>query len=336
MGNPILVTGAGGCIGAWTVKLLRDAGDAVVGFDLSAERRRLELLCDDPAEAQAVPWEVGDIADFDRVAEVFARHRPRAVIHLAALQVPFCKADPVQGARVNGVGGINVFEAARQAGNGDCARIAYASSVAATAMRDGGDGDGGNGGDGGNDGDGEKPAWLETLYGASKVYNEQNARVYWQDWQVPSVGIRPSVVYGPARDQGMSSKPTVAMLAAVLGARFVIPFTGPVGFVHASEAAAAFIQAVSTAQSGAHVFALNGAVKTVEEVVAMIRARRADAQVSCDGPQLPFPAAELSDEPLRAHIGDYARPTFEAGLDQTLELFARRVAEGRLSVADLG
>lgn len=325
MAAPVLVTGAGGCIGAWTVKLLQDAGDGVVAFDLSADRRRLELLCDDPAEAQAVAWETGDIADFDRVAQVFASHRPRAVIHLAALQVPFCRADPVQGARVNGLGAVNVFEAARQ---NDCARIAYASSVAATAMR--GDGGGGDG-----DGAGRAP-WLETLYGASKVYNEQNARVYWQDWQAPSVGIRPSVVYGPARDQGMSSTPTVAMLAAVLGAPFVIPFTGPVGFVYAAEAAAAFIQAVAVEQTGAHVFALNGAVKTVEEVVALIAARIPEAQVTCEGVALPFPAAELSDAPLRAHIGDYARPAFEDGLDQTLALFARRVDEGRLSAADLG
>lgn len=318
MSGPILVTGAAGCIGAWAVKQLRDAGDDVVAFDVSPERRRLALLCDDPAEAAAVEWETGDIADFARVAEVFARHRPRAVIHLAALQVPFCKADPVQGARVNGVGSVNVFEAARQ---NDCRRIAYASSVAAIAMA--------------ADEHTETP-WLETLYGASKVYNEQNARVYWQDWQVPSVGIRPSVVYGPARDQGMSSKPTVAMLAAVLGARFTVPFTGPVGFVYAAEAAAAFIQAVAAEQSGAHVFALNGVVKTVEEVVAMIRARRPDAEVDYAGAPLPFPAEELSDAPLRAHIGDYARPEFEDGLDQTLALFAKRVEEGRLSAADIG
>jgi len=318
MPNPVLVTGAGGCIGAWAVKLLQDAGDDVVAFDLSPERRRLELLCDDPAEAQAVAWETGDIADYARVAQVFARHRPRAVIHLAALQVPFCKADPVQGARVNAVGGVNVFEAARRH---DCGRIAYASSVAATAMA--------------SDAHAESP-WLETLYGATKVYNEQNARVYWQDWRVPSVGIRPSVIYGPARDQGMSSKPTVAMLAAVLGAEFTVPFTGPVGFVYASEAAAAFIQAVAAEQTGAHVFALNGAVKTVEEVVDMIRARRPQARVSYAGEALPFPAAELSDDALRAHIGEYARPAFEDGLDQTLDLFTRRVEQGRLSAADLG
>lgn len=308
----VLVTGAGGCIGAWAVKQLHDAGAEVVAFDLSDERRRLALLSDAPAEAEAVKWEIGDVSDFDRVLEVFTRHQPAAVIHLAALQVPFCKADPVLGTRVNALGCINIFEAARRC---EVKRIAYASSVAASAM-------------------GDNP-WLETIYGASKVYNEQTARVYWQDWRVASVGIRPSVVYGPARDQGMSSTPTVAMLAAVLGERFVIPFTGAVGFVYAAEAAAAFIQAVSTEHDGATVFDLNGTMKTVEEVVEMLRARHPKADIRCEGAPLPFPA-DMSDEPLRAHIGDYPRPAFADGLDETLALFARRVKEGRLGVADIG
>ena len=36
------------------------------------------------------------------------------IIHLAALQLPFCKADPVAGARVNVVGTVNIFEAAKR------------------------------------------------------------------------------------------------------------------------------------------------------------------------------------------------------------------------------
>ncbi len=49
-------------------------------------------------------------------------------IHLAALQVPFCRADPVRGARVNVVGTVCVFEAAKQRELGT--PIAYASSAA--------------------------------------------------------------------------------------------------------------------------------------------------------------------------------------------------------------
>jgi nucleoside-diphosphate-sugar epimerase len=37
-----------------------------------------------------------------------------------------------------------------------------------------------------------------------------------QDWGVPSTCLRPGVVYGVGRDQGMTSKTTVAILAAAM------------------------------------------------------------------------------------------------------------------------
>ena len=44
---PVLVTGAAGCIGAWTVKLLFEMGAVPVVFDLTENRQRLELIMDD-------------------------------------------------------------------------------------------------------------------------------------------------------------------------------------------------------------------------------------------------------------------------------------------------
>ena len=305
----VLVTGAGGCIGAWAVKRLLDSGDLPVAFDLSESRRRLALLDE---RADSVAWETGDIADDKRVTEVCDKHKPDAILHLAALQVPFCKADPIAGARANVVGTVNVFQAARELG---IARLAYASSVAAAAM-------------------GEDSEWLETLYGAYKFCGEQLARVYWEDWQVPSVGIRPNVVYGPARDQGMSSKPTVAMLAAAAGVPYVIPFSGRVGFVYASQTAAAFVQAVSAERKGAGVYDLNGTPETVERVVEMIRARKPEADIRCEGGALPFPS-ETSDQPLRDAIGDYPQWTFEEGLDETMGMFEALLGAGKLSGKDV-
>ena len=45
--GPILVTGAGGCIGAWTLSLLSDAGVEVVAFDLSDNKRRPSFLIEE-------------------------------------------------------------------------------------------------------------------------------------------------------------------------------------------------------------------------------------------------------------------------------------------------
>lgn len=307
----ILITGAGGCIGAQTLYHLRE--ESAAAFDLSGDRRRLDLLYDNAEDAPDIPWETGDIADAERVAEVVARHKPRVIIHLAALQVPYCIADPAGGARANVGGCVNVFEAAKKSG----AAVVYASSVAATAM--------------------ESPGkWKQTLYGAYKVCDEQIARVYWHDAGVPSIGIRPAVVYGAGRDRGMSASPTFAMLAAVLRRAYTIPFTGAAGFVHSAEAAEVFVRAAQAATEGAKVFALNGKTETVENVCEMIRKREPDANISCEGAPLPFPSGDGDDDsPLRECIGEYPRPTLADGVEETMDFFARRVREKRIGLSDL-
>ncbi len=65
-----------------------------------------------------------------------------------------------------------------------------------------------------------------TLYGVYKLANEGTARVFWHDDGVGSIGIRPYVVYGPGRDQGMTSGPTLAMAAAARGEGFEIAYGG--------------------------------------------------------------------------------------------------------------
>ena len=108
-----LVTGAYGCIGAWAVRELVAAGTAVTTFDLSTDPRRLRLLLDDAAVA-AVPHVAGDISDLAALERVLDDREITNVIHLAALQVPFCRADPPLGARVNVLGTVNVFEAVKR------------------------------------------------------------------------------------------------------------------------------------------------------------------------------------------------------------------------------
>ena len=80
------------------------------------------------------------------------------MIHLAALQVPFCRADPPLGARVNVLGTVNVFEAAKA--RPQLAPITYASSIAAF------------------DANGTMAGHPGTIYGVYKRANESTAAVY--------------------------------------------------------------------------------------------------------------------------------------------------------------
>ena len=305
--GPVLVTGAGGCIGSWTLALLTHAGVPTVAFDLSDDRRRPRLLIDEENLAK-IPWITGDIADTEAVTAAVAQHDIRAIIHLAALQVPFCKADPVAGAKANVVGTVNVFEAARAR---DVKRLAYASSIAAHSFFSG-------------------ARWLATLYGAYKLCDEMIAHTYAGDWDVPSVGIRPGVVYGVGRDQGLTSKTTVAILAAAAERPYTVPFSGAVSALHAGEVASAFIKAVSTEREGAQVFDLNGRATTVAEWLEIVRALAPGARLDVEGEPLPFPA-DLSDEPIRAYLGDYGPVPLEDGIEETFDAFRRLLAAGALS-----
>ena len=305
----VLVTGAGGCIGAWTLAILARSGVKVVAMDLTDDRRRPALLMGEDA-ARALIWETGDIADADGLEAAVARHDVRAIIHLAGLQVPFCKANPAAGARVNVEGTVNVLQAARNAG---IKRTVYTSSVAAYGMPPGGD-------------------YLATLYGVYKKANEWTAAVYWQDWQVPSIGIRPNVVYGVARDQGMSSKCTVAIHAAVADVPYEVPFRGAVSWLYAGEAAAAMIACVSADQEGAPVFDLNGACETVENGLEALSALAPAAAITCTGTPFPFPP-DLDDGPLRGAVAAYPSISVPDGVAMTHRAFTQLVAEGRLDPA---
>src|SRR6516162_8187539 len=108
MSEPYFVTGAQGCIGAWVVKALVERGDVPVVFDRSPDARRLAAIMT-PDQMECVRFVTGDITDSAAVKQALAESLAARIIHLAGLQVPACKADPIAGAAVNVVGTLNVF-----------------------------------------------------------------------------------------------------------------------------------------------------------------------------------------------------------------------------------
>ena len=87
--GPVVVTGAGGCIGSWVLALLARAGVATWALDLTENKARSRLLIPEH-DLATIQWRTADIADTNAVMQALEAIRPCAVIHLAALQVPFC------------------------------------------------------------------------------------------------------------------------------------------------------------------------------------------------------------------------------------------------------
>src|SRR5215207_2286185 len=176
MAQHFLVTGAQGCIGAWVVRNLVQAGIQTTIYDLGSNLQRLSLLMNDEEMAQILYAPGGDVTDLEMVKRTFAEQGITHVIHLAALQVPFCRANPSLGAQVNVTGTVNIFEAARHVGIN---RVVYASSIAVYGPREA-----------------YPPGLLSpdapldprNHYGVYKQANEATARIYFADNGISSIG----------------------------------------------------------------------------------------------------------------------------------------------------
>jgi UDP-glucuronate 4-epimerase len=305
-----LVTGALGCLGAWTIAALLEMDDEPVGYDLGEDDARLRLVLGDARARVAVAR--GDVTDPEVLGRALDEHEVTHVVHLAALQVPFCRESPVLGAKVNVLGTTTVFDAVT-ARRGRIPGVAYASSTAVYGPSEPSPAP---------ESGGIAPA---TLYGVYKLANEGTARVYWEEDGVASIGIRPYVVYGPGRDQGLTSGPTLAMAAAARGEPFEIGFGGTVQYDFAPDVGRAFALASRAASDGAHVANFPGGAASMAEVVAAIEAASPEAagRITWVDERLPFPET-LEATALERLVGPLPRTPLADGVRRTIEHFRAR------------
>jgi nucleoside-diphosphate-sugar epimerase len=324
MSQPIyMVTGAHGFIGAWVVKRLLAEKAEVVIFDKSSDPHRMRMIMDEEECSQPIYIE-GDITDPNLVSQIVADYRIGRIIHLAALQVPACRANPRLGAAVNVIGTINIFEAAKNS-DGRVKKVVYASSAAVF---------------GANDEDRavseHEAGGMNTHYGAFKRCNEDNARVYFSDNGMNSIGLRPMTVYGVGRDTGMTSDPTKAMKSAVVGRPFHIRFGGKTDFLYVADCADAFVRAVNSDFPGAHVFNLHGETVPVADVVREIEKSIPEAKgsITFDETAMAIPS-ELDDSAIIDALGEIPHTPLSQGVRETIERFTLLHREGRLDTSDL-
>ena len=317
-----LVTGAMGCIGAWVLKHLSDRNVRIIATDLDTDPVRPRLLMSDETIAR-IDWRRLDVTDTKAVAETVADTGVTRIIHLAGLQIPFCRANPPLGAAVNVTGTVNIFEAARAS---QIRGLAYASSLASLGPPQIYD------------------TWPlpdaarpepHTLYGVYKVANEDTASVYAADWGVGSIGLRPYVVYGVARDQGISADCAKAILAAAAEKPFHIRFGGEIALQHASDVAEIFIQCADAGVPDARVCNLRNDVITVPGFVDLLTEKYPEARITCEpDTPLPFPA-NLAADGLKELLGDVPYTPLEDAIASDVAMYRRLLDAGRLDLKQL-
>jgi nucleoside-diphosphate-sugar epimerase len=321
----VLVTGGYGCIGGWIVRCLRQRGDSVWVYDLKEDPTRMRLIMPDE-QVRQVAFVQGDVTDLGRLTAALRGEAITHVVHLAGLQVPTCRADPLLGARVNVLGTLAVFEAVRALG-AQVQRLVYASSAAVFGppqdYRPGPLGD-------------DVKLTPSTHYGFFKCCNEGNARVYFQDAGLSSIGLRPWTVYGVGRDQGMTSEPTRAIKALALGRPYHISYGGWQDLQYVEDVARAFVRCLEAPYVGARSYNLRGAVVDLPTFHGALCAAEPKAAelITFGDRQIPI-AYDLDDAALQRDLGPLPRTPLGEGVRLTLELFRRLHVEGRLDAADL-
>jgi len=302
------------------VRGLLDRGIEVLCYDVEADLSRLGLISKYESSPR-LKLETGRIEDTGRVKQLVADGAITHVIHLAAVLMPYCQANPVSGALINVIGTLNVFEAARDAGRP--VRVVYASSSAVWGPEEA-------------YGDrllSESEALLPgTHYGVFKQSNEGNARVFSAANGISSIGLRPWTVYGVGRDRGLTADPTIAMKAIALGVPFQIRVSGYMDLQYVEDVAETFIRCALSDVSGAHVFNLAGSIVKMDEMVELFERLRPGAKrlVTVAGPQVPV-SYRMDASALHNTVPGIPRTSLEDGVRKTIEMFEGLRAEARLT-----
>lgn len=195
-GKTVLVTGAAGFIGSFlSERLLSDFEDIrVIGFDsvndyydIRLKESRLEKL----QKHENFTFIKANLADKDKVSEVFREYSPQIVVNLAAQAgVRYSITNPDAYIESNIIGFYNILEACRHSyddGATPVEHLVYASSSSVY-------------------GSNKKVPYSTddkvdnpvSLYAATKKSNELMAHAYSKLYNIPSTGLRFFTVYGPA------------------------------------------------------------------------------------------------------------------------------------------
>ena len=293
--QPILITGASGFLGSWIIASLAESGQEVIAVDQNIDTHRLAQIVSAAEHEKLVFWESCDICNTNAIDTLVRETRPASIVHLAALQIPACRANPVLGAKVNVTGFINVFEAAR---NNGINNVIYTSSIAAKPR-----------------GPANAPA---NLYGVFKKANEEIARLYWEDEGISSLGLRPYIVYGVGRDDGETSAITRAIEAAALGKPFAMPFTTSSCFQYAGEVAEIFARCIGAKWQGAVLSDLTTEVNSTDDLIDAICTEVPDAQITPSDKLRLFPDIGFDNEPLQRIIGNWHPTSLAEGVGETV------------------
>ena len=309
MATTVLVTGGSGFIGTWVLHELLACGAIPVVVDNQPATQRWRRVLGDGMDRVQVSD--ASLLHPDSLLAAIRQHEVTHIIHLAALLTPACQQDPWLGCQVNVLGSTAVFEAARRSER--VRAVSYASSYAVYGPEAADDH--------------SPPNRPPMFYGAFKQAVDLIAEQYWRHFGLASVAVRPHVVYGPERDQGLTAGPSLAARAAVEGGEYTIGYRGRVGYDYVEDVARAFVRSALECPAGAAVVDLPGEQATTEEFARAIESvvPESKGRIHVDGPSIP---SNIPPQPkyISNLFADWRATSLVDGVRKTVDFYRQRAA----------
>ena len=289
----ILITGGSGLVGAYAVGMLLDRGERPVVFDVAVNERLLGAVGVDTNKVTLIR---GDMMDLPALISALRDNDCDRVIHLAAFLGEEVQRRPYSGVRLNFMGTVNVFEAARLEKVG---RIIFPSSGTVYL---------GSLGEGLEKIDEKIPMNPPSVYAATKASCEFMGRAYAKRYGFEFICLRyTGGLYGPS-PAALKATREIAIQqmirAAVKGeaAKISWPY-GPAEILYGKDAAKGTVLAVLKDSFKEALFHIgNGKMLSGEDIVNAVRKAYPGSDITLvksDNP-MPYPESRLASDFSRA------------------------------------
>lgn len=289
----ILVTGGTGLVGAYAVGMLLERGERPVVFDIALNERLLNAVGVDVSKVTMIR---GDMMDLAALISTIRDNEVDRIIHLAAFLGEEVQRRPYSGVRLNFMGTVNVFEAARLEG---VSRVVFPSSGTVYL---------GSLGEGLQKIDETIPMNPPSVYAATKASCEFMGRAYAKRYGFEFICLRyTGGLYGPS-PAALKATREIAIQemirAAVKGEPTKVNWPyGPAEILYGKDAAKGTVLAVLRDKFKDTLFHIgNGETLSGEDIVAAIKKKFPGSRIELvkgDNP-MPYPQTRLSSDFSRA------------------------------------
>jgi len=340
--SKIFITGGTGCIGASAIhKLLtqyESEVDSIIIVSRTGDPKLLKIWLgdkvDDLVKSGKLQFVSVDIGDSEALEKALQEHQPNRIVHLGALQSPDCDSTPAKGIEINVTGTLNLFAAVEKLET-KVDRFVFASSAAVYGKRSMYPGD--------IIPEGETLA-PPNYYGVWKVAGEHLAALFHERSGIPTVSMRLNTTYGPGRDRGKTSAPTVALKSIAHGSHggsavaFRMPYQGRENYHYVEDVGAHFAGVCMMPFEGCEAFNIKGKtipvsefLQTAESVAKGLGMNEVDLGIEENAAPNLF-ICDLDDQKVDKAFPGLPKTPIEEGIQKSLETFAKHASGGVLEL----